>query len=174
MHKLRLAKGKSYHGIVCATKQHPEILVQEEEIYQAAMASGYFEELPISTQEKEETKETLTKQAEVGTRKESTEQAAELDNRKGSTEQATILETNKEKMLQEQVATKETQKDANGQQDTKERTTSIEKMSVEELRAYAMLNGIPLSGLKKKEAILAAIDAAETRAAEARNALRTG
>lgn len=160
MHKLRLTKGRSYHGIVCATKQHPEILVAEEAVYRAAMTSGYFEELPVSVKEKEKTKETLTKQAELNSRKERTEQAA-------------ILEECKEKMLEEQAATKETKKETKGQQDTKDGSISIEKMSVEELKAYAMLNGIDISGLRKKEIILDSIYAAETRAAEARKALRT-
>lgn len=169
MHKLRLTKGKSYHGIVCATKQHPEILVQEEEIYQAAMASGYFEELPISV---EEIEKTFTKEAEVNGRKESTKSVTILEENLLE-EPAAILEANKEKMVQEQATTKETQKEINRQQDTKDTSTSIEKMSVEELKAYAMLNGINISGLKKKEAILDSIYAAEKKAAEARNVLRT-
>lgn len=49
---------------------------------------------------------------------------------------------------------------------------SIDDMDVEELRAYAALNGIDLSGRKKKADMITAIKADEKKAAEARNALR--
>lgn len=49
---------------------------------------------------------------------------------------------------------------------------ALASLSVEELKAYAELNGIDLSGAKKKAEILALIREAETRAAEARNVLR--
>ena len=50
--------------------------------------------------------------------------------------------------------------------------TPIEGMDVEELKAYAALNGIELSGRKKKADIIAAIKAGEEKAAEARSVLR--
>lgn len=46
------------------------------------------------------------------------------------------------------------------------------EMSVEELKAYAELNGISLAGAKKKAEILGVIREAEAKAAEARSALR--
>lgn len=45
-------------------------------------------------------------------------------------------------------------------------------MSVEELKAYAELNGISLAGAKKKAEILGMIRESEAKAAEARDALR--
>lgn len=50
--------------------------------------------------------------------------------------------------------------------------SSFADMNVTELKAYAALNGIDISGLKKRDEIEAQIRASEARAAEARAALR--
>lgn len=55
---------------------------------------------------------------------------------------------------------------------TADHATELSKMTTEELKAYASINGIPLGSAKKKEAILKAIKDAEDKAAEAREALR--
>ena len=39
---LKLVKALSYYGPVKATKEHPDVFVEDEAIAQAAMASGYF------------------------------------------------------------------------------------------------------------------------------------
>ena len=52
--------------------------------------------------------------------------------------------------------------------------TPIGRMTLEELKAYAYVGGIDISGLRKKDDILAAVKAAENKAAEAREALRMG
>lgn len=49
---------------------------------------------------------------------------------------------------------------------------SFSDMNVDELRAYAELNGISLAGAKKKADILNAIHEAEAKAAEARSIIR--
>lgn len=45
MYHLRLVKGLSYSGAVSATKDHPDVFVEDEKKYQRAMKSGYFEEI---------------------------------------------------------------------------------------------------------------------------------
>lgn len=50
--------------------------------------------------------------------------------------------------------------------------TELSKMTVEELKAYAGINGISLGSARKKEDILRAVQEAEEKAAEARAALR--
>ena len=52
------------------------------------------------------------------------------------------------------------------------RADEFAEMSVEELKAYAELNGISLAGAKKKVEILGMIRESEAKAAEARDALR--
>lgn len=52
------------------------------------------------------------------------------------------------------------------------RPDEFAEMSVDELKAYAELNGISLAGAKKKAEILGVIREAEAKAAEARGALR--
>ena len=44
MYHLRLTKGLSYHGVVSATKKSPDVYTDDEAVYAAAIASGYFEE----------------------------------------------------------------------------------------------------------------------------------
>lgn len=44
MYHLRLIKGLSYHGVVSATKKSPDVYTDDEAVYAAAIASGYFEE----------------------------------------------------------------------------------------------------------------------------------
>lgn len=57
----------------------------------------------------------------------------------------------------------------NEEPDTKDH---LSDMSVDELKAYAELNGISLAGAKKKADIISAIREAEAKAAEARSVLR--
>ncbi len=52
------------------------------------------------------------------------------------------------------------------------RVDDFAEMSVDELRAYAEINGISLAGAKKKAEILGVIRESEVKAAEARSALR--
>lgn len=44
MYHLRLTKGLSYHGVVSATKKSPDVYTDDEAVYAAALASGYFED----------------------------------------------------------------------------------------------------------------------------------
>lgn len=141
MHKLRLTKGLSYNGVVQATREQPEVLICEEETYQSAMASGYFEEVAISQGDGQQ-EETDTLHQSLG----------DADNE------------GYESTAQEESTTRENMSEPG--------ETAIEGMDVEELRAYAALNGIELSGRKKKADIIAAIKAGEKKAAEARSALR--
>lgn len=53
-----------------------------------------------------------------------------------------------------------------------DQTEIFAEMSVDELKAYAELNGISLAGAKRKAEILGIIRESEAKAAEARNALR--
>ena len=39
---LKLVKALSYYGPVKATREHPDVFVEDEAIAQAAVASGYF------------------------------------------------------------------------------------------------------------------------------------
>lgn len=42
MYHLKLVKGLSYTGVVEATKQHPDVFVEDKATADAAVASGYF------------------------------------------------------------------------------------------------------------------------------------
>jgi hypothetical protein len=42
MFHLRLCKGLSYSGVVTATKQKPDVFVEDETIAKAAIATGFF------------------------------------------------------------------------------------------------------------------------------------
>lgn len=126
MHHLRLIKGLSYSGAVSATKDHPDVFVEDENKYQRAMKSGYFKEV-ADTPEK-------TVEVEKG---QGEDKAPEENNDQGKSADA------------------------------------LSDMNVTELRAYASLNGIDISGLKKREDILDAIKVAEKKAEEARAALRS-
>ena len=57
-------------------------------------------------------------------------------------------------------------------EETSDHATELSKMTVEELKAYASINGIPIGSAKKREAILSAVLDAEEKAAEARAVLR--
>lgn len=61
----------------------------------------------------------------------------------------------------------------NGQEGA-EAGTPIDRMTLDELKAYALVGGIDISGLRRKDDILSAVKAAEEKAAEAREALRMG
>lgn len=126
MYHLRLVKGLSYSGAVSATKDHPDVFVEDEKKYQRAMKSGYFEEIadaPVDTAEP----------------------------KSGREEDKFPAEDEEPERLADTLA----------------------DMNTTELRAYASLNGIDTSGLKKKEEILNAIKEAEKKAEEARAALRS-
>lgn len=43
MYHLRLIKGLSYYGLVAATRQSPDVFVEDKATADAALASGYFE-----------------------------------------------------------------------------------------------------------------------------------
>lgn len=123
MYHLKLIKGLSYNGAVSATKDHPDVFVEDEKKYQRAMASGYFEEIKGA--------ETPEKDADA------------------------------ERHLEE-----EEHAESKGEPD------ALADMSLTELKAYAALNGIDITSLKKKDEIIDAIKAAEKKADEARSALR--
>jgi hypothetical protein len=126
MHHLRLIKSLSYSGAVSATKDHPDVFVDNENRYKRAMESGYFEEI-----------------TDAGSKDEEPENSQE-----------------------------DPDDDFQGEE-TDAHVDSLSDMSVTELKAYASLNGIDISGLKKKEEILEAIKTAEKKADEARAALRS-
>lgn len=59
MYHLRLLKALSYTGIVSATKEHPDVFVEDKAAADAAVATGYFkllegdEEIPAANEESE-------------------------------------------------------------------------------------------------------------------------
>lgn len=59
MYHLKLVKALSYFGVVKATKQHPDVFVEDKATADAAVATGYFrlvegeEEMPEDGEEKE-------------------------------------------------------------------------------------------------------------------------
>lgn len=122
MYHLRLMKGLSYSGAVSATKDHPDVYVEDEKRYQAAMKSGYFEEISCTE---------------------------------------TVDDTDVDPSESQEC----TEKEASGD--------SLDDMSQTELKAYASLNGIDITGLKKKEDIVKAIRNAEAKADEIRAVLRS-
>lgn len=113
MHHLKLIKALSYCGVVSATIAHPDVLVDDEEKYKIAMASGYFEEVQG-------------------------------------------VEESDEKQIpdQEEIILDDFQREPDA-------ATSIDGMTIDELRAYATVNGIDLGKAKNKDAILAMIKEAE-------------
>jgi hypothetical protein len=119
MYHLRLIKGLSYSGAVSATKEHPDVFVEDEKRYQRAMASGYFEEVEIVQEETS---------GDLKTDFEGTSSGETVD--------------------------------------------TFENMNLNELKAYASLGGIDISGLNKKEEIIEAIKTAESNASKARDAIR--
>lgn len=154
MHKLKLTKGMSYNGVVQATREQPEVLIYEENAYQSAMASGYFEEVAISQEDGQQEETDIIHQS-----------LGEADNEGyENEEQEKAGHEGYERTGQEESAVQKNMSEHGG--------TPIEGMDVEELKAYAALNGIELSGRKKKADIIAAIKAGEEKAAEARSALR--
>ena len=42
---LKLVKALSYYGLVEATREHPDVYVEDEATAKAALASGYFREV---------------------------------------------------------------------------------------------------------------------------------
>lgn len=50
MYHLRLCKALSYTGIVSATKEKPDVFVEDKAIADKAIASGYFELVETKTQ----------------------------------------------------------------------------------------------------------------------------
>lgn len=127
MYHLKLIKGLSYNGVVSATKDHPDVFVENEKKYRRAMASGYFEEITdVETPEKD-----------TDAKHDAEEEKTEHSEPKGGPD-------------------------------------ALEDMNVTELKAYAALNGIDITELKKKGEIVDAIRAAEKKADEARDVLRQG
>lgn len=47
MYHLRLIKALSYSGAVSATADHPDVFTDDEQKYQRALASGYFEAVSV-------------------------------------------------------------------------------------------------------------------------------
>lgn len=60
MFHLKLCKGLSYSGIVSATKENPDVFVEEERTALAAVSTGYFRLLEVSALEEEDSQQTLT------------------------------------------------------------------------------------------------------------------
>ena len=150
-HRLRLVKGLSYSGAVYATRKEPYVVVGDVEKYHAAMASGYFEEVSV--------------QGNVNGDK----MAASMGD--------AILPAPTEVPIRADIAG--TMEDIGAPldglgQEGMATGTPIGRMTLEELKAYAYVGGIDISGLRKKDDILAAVKAAENKAAEAREALRMG
>jgi len=58
--RLKLIKGKSYTGIIKATKEHPIVEVDDEATAMAAVDSGYFEALDVAALTQEEIPEATT------------------------------------------------------------------------------------------------------------------
>lgn len=172
MHKLRLTKGLSYNGVVKATKEQPEVLIQEESIYQSVMASGYFEEVAIPSEDNqhEEKNKLHHSLGEVCNEPYGISERKEVGHEEYvSSGQEKAGHQGHEIVAQEEPTTQE----AAAQEDiSKSDKISVDSMDVEELKAYAALNGIDLSGQRKKADIIAAIKAGERKAAEARNTLR--
>lgn len=142
MHILRLIKGMSYSGAVQADREHPEVAVYDEEAYQSAMASGYFQDC--------------------------TPPSAQCVAQQDGTGGIPVPDGTEEGLKAQEVPRQE----HSGTAEDKE--ISIEHMKMEEIKAYAVLNGIDISGMKKKEDMVNAVRDAEKKAAEAREALRMG
>lgn len=149
-HHLRLVKGLSYSGAVYATKREPDVVVPDGDRYRVAMASGYFEEISIPRKDVARTPE---KSMEMPC------PAEEFGNQ------------DKERTPGKSMGQRTIGRDASGQDG---KTPHVSGMTLEELKAYALISGIDISGLRKKDDILAAVEDAERKAAEARVALRMG
>ena len=154
-HRLRLVKGLSYSGAVYATRKEPYVVVGDVEKYHAAMASGYFEEVSV--------------QGNVNGTEDGDKMAASMGD--------AIPPAPTEAPIRADIAG--TMEDIGAPldglgQEGMATGTPIGRMTLEELKAYAYVCGIDISGLRKKDDILAAVKAAENKAAEAREALRMG
>lgn len=55
MYHLRLIKGLSYYGVVEASKEQPDVFVEDKNVADAAVASGYFVLLAEAEQGKKKT-----------------------------------------------------------------------------------------------------------------------
>lgn len=75
------------------------------------------------------------------------------------------IEHGKENLEQEDA-------EEHGKENLEQEEDAFADMNVDELRAYAEINGISLAGAKKKADIISAIREAEAKAAEARSVLR--
>lgn len=158
-HRLRLVKGLSYSGAVCATRNDPYVVVEDGERYRAAMASGYFEEAPAEAP----MRQGAGPEEGMGMPPDGFVQEIPAPPQAAMGEQAQA-----EAPMQQGADTGESG------QDGAETGTPIGRMTLDELKAYALVGGIDISGLRKKDDILAAVKVAEEKAAEAREALRIG
>ena len=127
MYHLRLAKGLSYSGIVQATAKKPDVYTDDKAVRDAAIATGYFEEIGAV---------------------------------KAKADTVPVIPAVPTKTAEEEET------------EARNHATELSKMTVEELKAYASINGIPLGSARKKEAILKAVIDAEEKAAKTRAALR--
>ena len=185
-HRLRLVKGLSYSGAVYATRKDPYVAVWDGERYRAAMASGYFEEVSVLgnmniTEDGDKTAASMGSaalpaptetpmQADIaGT----IEDMGVLLDGLGQ-EEPSILQAIMDETAQAEVSMQQGIGQADGGKEGMATGNPIGRMTLEELKAYANVGGIDISGLRKKDDILAAVKAAESKAAEAREALRMG
>lgn len=147
MYHLRLIKALSYTGVVEATKQRPDVYVEDKAIADAAVATGYFklikdegeefilEELfqRILAEEAEKTQDNEEKECAIPLHKELRLTAPDENEEKTPNE-----EENKMNEVEEKKSEK-----------------PLEEMTVPELETFAAYKGISLKGISKKADIIA-------------------
>ena len=158
-HRLRLVKGLSYSGAVYATKENPYVSVGDGERYRAAMASGYFEEAPAEAP--------MQQGAGPG-------EGMGMPPDGSAQEALNALQAAMGEQAQAKAPMQQGAGPGDNGQEGAEAGTPIDRMTLDELKAYALVGGIDISGLRRKDDILSAVKAAEEKAAEAREALRMG
>lgn len=136
MYHLRLIKALSYTSVVKATKQHPDVFVEDKATADAAVATGYFQFLGAGPEPEVEKDDGET----------------QPDDGKANEQEPDDREANGE-----------TQPDGEKEQSPGKK---LEKMTVPELETFAAYKGISLKGASKKADIIAKLkaelDASET------------
>ncbi len=142
LYKLKLKKGRSYTSSdkkIVATKDKPFCVVDDKELYQRAIDSGYFESV--------ESTQTTIEDDDSGL---PTFNRDNDDNQNGNELQGGNENNN----------AKETNGTGNNDDEGQDRGKehgSLEEMSVSKLKIYAEKNEIDVTGLKSKEEIKAKI-----------------
>lgn len=78
MYTLKLIRGLSYCGIVTASRERPCVLVEEEELANAVVATGYFELIDVNPEAWPETEEGTVERMDTMTVKQLREYAKNI------------------------------------------------------------------------------------------------